>query len=263
MKIKEVVSRSLILGGALCLCGAIGLADTIKLKNGSVFKGKVVTLKGGEFTIVLDLGSSSRRSSSRMIIAVEDVESIEFDGSEAGSVSAAGTPESSAPATEPAAAPAERRAADPPVERVTTRDTTPTPAPAAEATEGGAPASGSAIAEKTVSVGASSDWTSTEIRVQRGQRISVSASGEVDLGNNRRTGPNGTSINDSRKLVPTRPTGGLIAVVGDDNDDFVYIGKSADFTANHNGILFLSVNEGNLKDNNGAFVARVKVQPPK
>jgi hypothetical protein len=110
-----------------------------------------------------------------------------------------------------------------------------------------------------VSIAAAADWTSTEIRVQRGQRIVVSASGEVDLGDNQRTGPEGLSLADSRKLVAARPTGGLIAVVGDDNDDFVFVGKATEFVATHNGILFLSVNEGNLKDNTGAFVARVRV----
>ena len=64
---------------------------------------------------------------------------------------------------------------------------------------------------------------------------------------------------DSRKLVAARPTGALIAVVGDDNDDFIFVGSAIAFVAPHNGILFLSVNEGNLKDNTGAFVARVKV----
>jgi hypothetical protein len=113
--------------------------------------------------------------------------------------------------------------------------------------------------EKTVSVAAAADWTSTEIRVKRGQRIVIIGSGEVDLGDNQRTGPEGLSLADNRKLVAARPTGALIAVVGDDNDDFVFVGKATEFVSSHNGILFLSVNEGNLKDNSGAFVARVKV----
>jgi len=116
-----------------------------------------------------------------------------------------------------------------------------------------------AIAEKTVSVAGAADWTSTEIRVQKGQRIIISATGEVDLGDNQRSGPDGLSIADNRKLIAARPTGALIAVVGDDNDDFVFVGKATEFTSPHNGILFLSVNEGNLKDNAGAFVARVRV----
>src|SRR5262249_13388501 len=115
------------------------------------------------------------------------------------------------------------------------------------------------IAEKTVSVAAAADWTSTEIRIQRGQRIVITASGEVDLGDNQRTGPDGISLTDSRKLVAARPTGALIAVVGDDNDDFVFVGSDTAFDAPQNGTLFLSVKEDTLKDNKGAFGARVKV----
>jgi hypothetical protein len=50
-----------------------------------------------------------------------------------------------------------------------------------------------------------------------------------------------------------QPTGGLICVIGDDNDDFIFIGKSRDFVAQRDGVLFLGVNEGNLADNTGIF----------
>jgi hypothetical protein len=264
VRIKHLLSRSLVLAAVVLLAGLVSVADTIKLKNGSVIKGKVVSYNQQEFTVVLDLGASSRRSSSRMVIAAEDVESIEFDAAETGA--AAPGPISSAAAPNPSAKRGEmsretqtpsRPAETPASERETARDIPPTgettrvtPASAAE------PA---VVAEKTVSVVAAADWTSTEIRVQRGQRISITADGEVDLGNNRRASPDGVSLTDSRRLIPNRPTGALIAVIGDDNDDFIYVGRSSEFTATHNGILFLSVNEGNLKDNSGSFLARVKV----
>jgi len=230
---------------AIILLTAAVFGDTIKLKNGSVFKGKVVSFNKGEFTIVLDFGASSRNSGSRMTIAAEDVESIEF---EAEPVAASVPP--------PTTTAPETSAARPSQETTTER---PKETPAAPDTAEAAAPAGGALAEKTVSVLATNDWTSTDIRVQRGQRISVTASGEVDLGNGRRASPSGISLSDSRKLIPNKPTGGLIAVVGDDNDDFVFIGRSSEFTASHNGILFLSVNEGNLKDNSGSFVAKVRV----
>jgi hypothetical protein len=59
--------------------------------------------------------------------------------------------------------------------------------------------------------------------------------------------------------MANRPTGALIAVVGDDNDNFIFVGKQVEFTATNNGILFLSINEGELKDNTGSFIAHVKV----
>lgn len=276
MKTQTVLSRSFILATVMLLVGVSGLADTIRLKNGSIIKGKVVTYNQQEFTIMLDLGTSSRRSTSRMVIAAEDIESIEFDASDAGGPTAAGSVPSNTEfgakrgglprETEPPSQPVETSVPD----RTPARDTitvtppdrpTNTEPPSVVPTSSAEPMA--VIAEKTVSVSSSADWTSTEVRVQRGQRISISASGEVDLGNNKRSGPDGISLSDSRKLIPTRPTGALIAVVGDDNDDFVYIGRSAEFTATHNGILFLSVNEGNLKDNSGSFLARVKVMGSK
>jgi len=243
---------------ALCiliLIGMIGItaqADTIRLRDGSILKGKVISYKGGRFTIIVYIGNSS----SQHVIPVEEVESVEFDGSD---IASAGRE------SQPAARAAESEETVPrPVEepRVETR---PVEAPPVieprveterpEVDTGMTPV----IAEKTVSVAAAADWTSTEIRVQRGQRIVVSASGEVDLGDGRRAQPQGIDSSDNRKLLPGKPTGSLIAVVGDDNDDFIFIGASSEFTAPHNGILFLSVNEGNLRDNNGAFVARIKV----
>ncbi len=51
----------------------------------------------------------------------------------------------------------------------------------------------------------------------------------------------------------TEPSGALIAVIGDDNDDFILIGLRRDFVAQRDGVLFLGVNEGNLTDNTGNY----------
>jgi hypothetical protein len=245
VKTRKVASRGVYLCAVIMLLSAAVYGDTIKLKNGSIFKGKVITFNKGEFTIILDFGT--RNSGSRMTIAAEDVESIEFEAD--ASTSSAAPPVNTTPETT-SARPSQEIATEHPKET--------SPPPVTDAGDAGS-VTGGAIAEKTVSVSATADWTSTDIRVQRGQRISISATGEVDLGNSRRASPNGISLSDNRKLIPNKPTGGLIAVVGDDNDDFVFIGRGSEFTASHNGILFLSVNEGNLKDNTGSFVARVKV----
>jgi hypothetical protein len=187
------------------------------------------------------------------VVPVEEVESVEFDQGDQGAISRA-EPSRAEPigASQPTAAPTRGGIPRDPAPEVAT----PEPGPPPGADNGG---SLPVIAEKTVSIAAAADWTSTEIRIQRGQRIVITATGEVDLGDSQRTGPDGISLTDSRKLVAARPTGALIAVVGDDNDDFIFVGSAIAFVAPHNGILFLSVNEGNLKDNTGAFVARVKV----
>jgi hypothetical protein len=262
VNIRKPIVCSFICLAIILLAAAAAFADTIRLKDGSVLKGKVVSYNQRKFTIVIYIGGSS----SRHEVSVDEIESVEFDASD---VAASNRAESisvnpSTPAAPAARVETPRQAPQTnyPAEAPTSRDVART-VPAATQPEqpAGADDSGAiaTIAEKTVSVAAAADWTSTEIRVQRGQRIVINASGEVDLGDNQRTGPDGLSLADTRKLIMARPTGALIAVVGDDNDDFIFVGKATEFTSPHNGILFLSVNEGNLKDNAGAFVARVKI----
>lgn len=237
--------------------GASGLADTIRLRDGSVLRGKVVSYTQRKFTIVVYIGGSQ----SQHVISVDEVESVEFDGSESvarmgganppGSevISQSRSPLPREPVTQPAEAPAPQTAEPPPV-RSASPDTA-----VAEPDTSGIPA----IAEKTVSVAAAADWTSTEIRVQRGQRITINATGEVDLGDGQRSDPNGHASQLSRQMMKNRPIGALIAVIGDDNDDFIYIGRSTEFTAKTSGILFLTINDDNVKDNAGAFIANVRV----
>src|SRR2546428_3808620 len=101
---------------------------------------------------------------------------------------------------------------------------------------------------------ASNGWTNSGLVVRRGQRLRINASGRVSLGNNRFATPDGLpNVPDRDKLMRNQPTGGLIAVIGDDNDDFVFVGHSRDFVAQRDGVLFLGVNEGNLSDNSGTF----------
>lgn len=252
--IRNSLVRSFIALALLSLVGSAVRADIIKLKDGSVLKGKVTSYNQRKFTIVVYIGGAS----SQHAVAVEEIESVEFDGAEAMAGAAPRSNIGPPPAEVSAGAPV---AAEP--ERTVNREPAPvaTPAndqPSAPAAEGDAGLVAT-LAEKNVSVAAAADWTSTEIRVQKGQRISINASGEIDLGSNKRNGPDGQASDDRRKLIPERPTGALIAVVGDDNDDFIFVGNATEFVARHSGVLFLSVNEGNLKDNSGAFIAHVKV----
>src|SRR5581483_10496840 len=62
------------------------LADTIKLKDGSVFKGKVTGYNQRKFTIIIYVGSSS----SQHVIPVDEVESVEFDANDTGAPRAGG-----------------------------------------------------------------------------------------------------------------------------------------------------------------------------
>ena len=53
------------------------LADTIRLKDGSVIRGQIVSFKNEQFTILV--GSGARGRKSRITVYMEDVDSIDFD----------------------------------------------------------------------------------------------------------------------------------------------------------------------------------------
>ncbi|MBI4850553.1 MAG: hypothetical protein HY819_01875 [Acidobacteria bacterium] len=234
-------------------------ADIIKLKNGTVVKGKVVSFTNNSFTVALDLGNSSQ--SSRAILDIRDVESIEFENQD--STRASQTRESTVP-----------RPSDPDDDtghKVTnnssnnsSRPTISKPVPATD-TRPNQPISNSvssANAKEVVAVvPAKDDWTYSNLTVRRGDKIKLSASGRVKISSSKEVGPEGVELEDKNKLLLDQPTGALIAVIGDDNDDFIYVGREGEFVAKRDGKLFLSVNEGDLTDNNGSFNVKVKVDP--
>ena len=231
---------------ALILLGTLALttfADTIKLKDGNVIHGQVVAFKDGQFTVLIGSANKGRRS--RTIIYVEDVESIEFD-SNGVSGPTASNEDTSTPST-PVDPPARPR---------------PTPTPDSSDTSTTSPSSAPAATAPTfftvkVSVRAdntNNGWTNSGLVVRRGQRIRISASGRVSLGNRRYSTPGGdATLKDDNKLMRTEPTGGLIAVIGDDNDEFIFVGARREFVAQKDGVLFLGVNEGELSDNSGTY----------
>jgi hypothetical protein len=212
------------------------LADTIRLKDGSVIRGDVVGFKDQQFTVLIGAGAKGRRS--RTTIYVEDIESIEFD-------STGGTP-SSEPANDTART-------DPPSQPAGDTDTTvPKNTPVQ-------PVSGTSPSFFTVKISVRADatnngWTNSGLVVRKGQRLKISASNRISLGGGRFATPGGVAtISDNEKLMRTEPTGALIAVIGDDNDDFILVGNRRDFVAQRDGVLFLGVNEGNLTDNTGTY----------
>ena len=62
----------------LCLVFAMSVlafADTIRLKDGSIIKGKIVSFTGGKFTVAVGEGSRQRK----MSFTADQIESIQFD----------------------------------------------------------------------------------------------------------------------------------------------------------------------------------------
>ena len=228
------------------------LADTIRLKDGSVLRGQIVSFKNEQFTIMV--GSGARGRKSRITVYMEDVESIEFD--------AAGTANSSTGPNDETAQVNTQPTYQPPANNNQSNNTQPANTqPANTQPANTQPASNNSAAptffQINVRVRADNNrngWTHTGLVVRRGQRLKISASGRVTLGTNRVATPDGlANIPDRDKLMRNQPTGGLIAVIGDDNDDFIFVGRGRDFVAQRDGVLFLGVNEGNLSDNSGLF----------
>jgi hypothetical protein len=241
------MKNSVRIPGFLILLFALSLptlADTIRLKDGNVIRGQVIGFKDQQFTVLVGSGAQGRRS--RTLIYVEDVESIEFDS--ATTQAAAGLandevqPSNTAPVYQtPTTTPAPSENT-----RVPARTNTQTTA---------APPQTFFTIKVTVRAdNANNGWTNSGLVVRKGQRLRISSTGRVSLGGGRFSTPSGIQGSpDNDKLMRTEATGALIAVIGDDNDDFLLIGTRRDFVAQRDGVLFLGVNEGNLTDNTGTY----------
>lgn len=265
----------LILGLAV-----FAFADTIRLKDGSVIKGKIITFEGGQFVILIGEGSRQRQ----MRFFADEIESIKFDSqafpANAGNdqpsdntMATNNTPREpsyresndgkttiitvgSAPRTtnpQTSSPPAntsnddEDEITDDDVSDETPSNTTNTSKPIQ-------------INVKVLADNTSNGWTNAGWVVRKGQRIRIVGNGRISLGSGRYSGPRGIStLPDENKLIKDKPTGGLIAVIGDDNNDFIYIGDGQEFVAERDGALFLGINEGFLNDNSGSYDVTLEI----
>ena len=226
------------------------LADTIRLKDGNVIRGQVIGFKDQQFTVLVGSGAQGRRS--RTLIYVEDVESIEFDSATTAAAASLANDEVQPSNTAP-------------VYQTPTSNQAPVDQNRVPARTNPSPASGSAPTFFTIKVAVRADnanngWTNSGLVVRKGQRLRISATGRVSLGGGRFSTPSGIQGSDNDKLMRTEATGSLIAVIGDDNDDFLLIGTRRDFVAQRDGVLFLGVNEGNLQDNTGTYDVVVEAE---
>jgi len=251
--VRSLIVFALVLGVTVPV-----LADTIRLKDGSVIRGQIVSFKNEQFTILV--GSGARGRKSQITVYMEDVDSIEFD---TGGNTSGPTNESSNNSSQPMYQPPANT--QPTNNQPTNTNSSYQPPPTTNPnTSSNTSSNNPAFFQINVRVrgdNASNGWTNSGLVVRRGQRLRISASGRVSLGTNRFATPDGlANITDRDKLMRNQPTGGLIAVIGDDNDDFIFIGRGHDFVAQRDGVLFLGVNEGNLSDNTGAFEVVIEAE---
>jgi hypothetical protein len=104
-------------------------------------------------------------------------------------------------------------------------------------------------------------WHRSQIQVERGQRVRVVASGTIYLEGRTATGPEGLQgRRDSDAPLPEQNDGALVAAVGQDpNSPPIFIGRSREFTADRDGVLYFTVNHWETRDARGAFRVNVSV----
>jgi hypothetical protein len=264
----------------VCACAAT-LGDTIHLKDGQVIRGQIVSFRDQQFTVLIGSGARGRRS--RVQIYLEDVDSIEFDSANSAD-NASNSPydNTTAPVetarTQPTPAPRQteppRQTARPPVfnndngspATSNTGRTSGGSVPATNTQQTSAGGAGNSpffpVRVRVYADNRANGWTDSGLMVRKGQRLRITATGRVSLGNGNFSTPTGLPrLVDTEKLMRNEPTGELIAVIGDDNDEFIAIGASREFYAPRDGRLFLGVNEGKLDDNTGSYDALVEVEP--
>ena len=232
------------------------LADTIRLKDGNVIRGQVIGFRDQQFTVLVGSGAQGRRS--RTLIYVEDVESIEFDAATTAAASGLANDDGQTSNATPPVYQAPRSSQQPPTNNRIPAQTNPQSAPGTSPTffsiKVGVNAKQCSVPPVQGEVCAPNGWTNTGLVVRKGQRLRISSTGRVSLGGGRFSTPAGMAGSpDGEKLMRSEATGALIAVIGDDNDDFLLIGTRRDFVSQRDGVLFLGVNEGKLDDNTGTY----------
>src|SRR5262249_111684 len=83
----------------------------------------------------------------------------------------------------------------------------------------------------------------------------VEASGSITLEGQTQVSPDGLrGRRDPESPMPDENDGGLVATIGKDDDSpLIFIGRSREFSADRDGILYFTVNHGNTRDTRGAF----------
>ncbi len=104
-------------------------------------------------------------------------------------------------------------------------------------------------------------WHRSQIQVTRGQRVRVDASGTIYLEGRTATGPEGLQgRRDQDAPMPEQNDGALVAAIGQDaNSPSIFIGRSREFTADRNGVLYFTVNHWETRDARGAFRVNVAI----
>jgi hypothetical protein len=271
MNRKLSTTRVLLSLFAMASLAFSAFADTIRLKDGSLIKGTIVNFADGRFTVAIGEGSRRRELS----LSADEIASIEFDARPTESSYRSSTTQESR-VVPVSTKPAQRvvttdntssNDSSRPTPKEVDTNTTPVRTPSQPTSQNkpvtttpSAPPVGFNV--RVLADNTANGWTNSGFVVKKGQRIRITATGTVSLGKGQTATPSGLpDLEDPERLLKGVPTGALLAVIGDDNNDFIYIGSSREFTAGRDGALYLGVNEGNLNDNSGAYDVKVEIDP--
>ncbi len=246
----------------------LAFADTIRLKDGSIIKGRIVGFSGGKFTISIGEGSRQKQ----LTFMANEVDSILFDTPDKAQNAAADRPADGGKIVNASSTSESPRVivTDNTSGRTNGTATISANSPGPRNVGNGArPASPDKVGNKADPIAwnvkvladnTANGWTNSGWVVKKGQRIHISGDGQISLGKGKTSTPSGLGdLPDEMKLLKNVPTGALLAVIGDDNNDFIYIGAEREFTATRDGALFLGINEGTLEDNSGSFNVKVEI----
>lgn len=104
-------------------------------------------------------------------------------------------------------------------------------------------------------------WIKTNIMLSRGNRVRVEASGTITLEGKNQTGPEGLqNRRDPDAPLPDENDGALVAIIGQDpNAPAVLVGRSREFTAEQDGVLYFTVNHWETRNARGSFRVNVSI----
>jgi hypothetical protein len=137
--------------------------------------------------------------------------------------------------------------------------------PASSTPAGSAPPTGNLNAPlgaaKGITVPGTAAWTDTGLKVTAGERINVTASGQIAAGTGSNNGPDGINRTDLDvfTLVGGGHVGGLIGLVAGSGAPFL-VGSNYNGLATTAGELYLGINDTGVDNNSGQFSAIVRLQ---
>lgn len=294
MLFKSKFFRIFLFSFLIFACVGAAFADIIRLKDGSIIKGRITGFRDGQFQILIGDGARQRQ----MNFFSDEIESIEFESvtTPTSAVKIVNTnPNTTAalprptPTPVPTVQPSNTPSGNTPIIVGQTNNQSnnpsngsptiptqnprvnPTPTPTPNNTNTSTVVNNPPITNnsrpkpiqlnlKVLADNTANGWTNAGWVVKKGQKIKITSNGRISLGNGNYSNPSGlASLADKDKLIQSQPTGGLIAVIGDDNNDFLFIGNSKEFTATRDGALFLGINEGVLDDNSGSYDVVIEI----